>query len=249
MRKMSNFRRATQLHNIGRDFGNTELQLALGCGVEDAELLGLVLSRHYSGKHARRLAKSLIRKSGSLKSVFLAGYNTIKHRVRIRDHAVLDILHTGQLLFALSKSEISNRPLLENQEAVIDFCREQIGGLGREEFHAIFLNKRHELLRHVCLQRGTVDHVTVYPRELMNEAIQHGASGIILVHNHPYGNAAPSEADVELTMQLAKVGEILGVKILDHLIVGGCGVYSFKRDGRILNQKHQGYRLPLIPTH
>jgi len=240
----SRFRRAAPEN----DFRKTELQLAHGAGVDDTELLGLVLSRHYDGKTARRIARTLIRKSGGLKSVFLAGFNTIKRSVQIRDNAVLDIVHTGQLLFAVSRSEIINRPLLHNQESVMEFCRSHLNGLKREEFHAIFLNKRHELLGHVLLQRGTIDHVAVYPRELLNEAIRQGASGIILVHNHPYGKALPSLADIELTEQIVQVGNVLGISVLDHLIVAENEVYSFKRHGRPLNQKRQGYPLPLIQS-
>jgi DNA repair protein RadC len=227
-------------------FSRAELQLAMGGRIDDAELLSLVLCRHYDSRNARRIARALIRRTGSLSRVFHCGFATLKKTVRIRDTAVLDILHTGKLLLALARTEISNRPLLNNHERVGIFCRTHLAGLDREEFHAIFLNKRYELLHHEQMQRGTIDHVTVYPRELMISAIRHDAAAVILVHNHPHGRAVPSAADRQITAELVQVGKMLGIEIIDHMIVAGDDVYSFRRNGHDLNQKRQGYRLPLI---
>ena len=92
--------------------------------------------------------------------------------------------------------------------------------LGQEEFHALLLNTRHHIVREVLVTRGTVDASLIHPREVFRAAVSEGASGVILVHNHPSGDPAPSAEDRAVTRQLAAAGRAVGIPVLDHVIVG-----------------------------
>ena len=92
--------------------------------------------------------------------------------------------------------------------------------VAQEEFHALLLNTRHRIVREVLVTRGTVDASLIHPREVFRAAVQEGASGVILVHNHPSGDPTPSPEDRAVTRQLAAAGRALGIPVLDHVVVG-----------------------------
>jgi DNA repair protein RadC len=99
----------------------------------------------------------------------------------------------------------------------------------QEEFHALLLNSRHRVIREVLVTRGTLDSALIHPREVFRPAVAEGAAGVILVHNHPSGDPAPSAEDRAVTRQLADAGIALGIPVLDHVVVGR-GVYASLSD-------------------
>ena len=101
----------------------------------------------------------------------------------------------------------------------------------REQFRVLFLDKKNQLIADEVMNQGTVDHAPVYPREVMRRALELSASSIILVHNHPSGDPAPSGADVEMTKQVVEAGRALRISVHDHLVVGREGVASLKSLG------------------
>jgi DNA repair protein RadC len=138
------------------------------------------------------------------------------------------ILQARQLTRAVSRAEIRNCVLLDSQAKVLEYCRRLLAKTRHEEFHALFLDRRGELQGAECMQRGTIDHVCVYPRELLKQTIRHHASFIILVHNHPYGKATPSRADIAMTRQLSSLVGPIGAQVFDHIIISPDGVFSFR---------------------
>jgi DNA repair protein RadC len=113
----------------------------------------------------------------------------------------------------------------------------------QEEFHALLLNSRHRVIREVLVTRGTLDSALIHAREVFRPAVAEGAAGVILVHNHPSGDPAPSEEDRSVTRQLALAGKALGIPVLDHVVVGR-GSYTSLADvllpGRALESRLQG---------
>ena len=120
------------------------------------------------------------------------------------------------------------RPILASWTAVLDYCRAAMGFEAREQFRILFLDKKNRLIADEVQQRGTVDHTPVYVREVVKRALEHSASAIILVHNHPSGDPTPSRADIDMTRQIVDAAKPLGVTIHDHIIVGRQGHASFK---------------------
>lgn len=111
-------------------------------------------------------------------------------------------------------------PTIQSPADAFDFLRMRLGGLHHEEFHAIWLDNRHRILDCQRLFAGTVDGACVYPREVVRAALRHNASAVILAHNHPSGVAEPSASDGAVTQQLKAALDLVGVRVLDHVVVG-----------------------------
>src|SRR5690606_25931657 len=116
---------------------------------------------------------------------------------------------------------------------LLDYCRLSMAHKKVEEFRVLFLNHKHALIADEVQNTGTVNHTPVYPREVVRRALELGASAIILAHNHPSGDIAPSQADIDITRQVVEAAKALSVAVHDHLIVGESGHFSFKSHGLI----------------
>ena len=125
---------------------------------------------------------------------------------------------------------INRNPVLSSWQAVMDYCALSVRG-DVERFHVLYLDRKNRLISDERLGVGTVDHVPVYPREVVRRALDLNASALILVHNHPSGDPTPSRADIEITKQVVQAGRALNVEVHDHLVVGRDGVASFKQLG------------------
>ena len=125
---------------------------------------------------------------------------------------------------------INRNPVLSSWQAVMDYSALSVRG-DVERFHVLYLDRKNRLISDERLGVGTVDHVPVYPREVVRRALGLNASALILVHNHPSGDPTPSRADVEMTKQVVQAGRALNVEVHDHLVVGRDGVASFKQLG------------------
>jgi DNA repair protein RadC len=119
------------------------------------------------------------------------------------------------------------RNLLTSPDSVVRFARMKLAGLPHEAFMVIFLNVQNEVLAHEIVNEGTVDQVAVYPRRIIEKALMHHAAGLIIVHNHPSGYTDPSEDDKRLTRSLKDAANLLNIRILDHIVVGQRGYFSF----------------------
>ena len=127
---------------------------------------------------------------------------------------------------------ISRNPVLTSWAAVVDYCSFSVRG-DVERFHVLYLDRKNRLISDERMGVGTVDHVPVYPREVIKRALMLNASALILIHNHPSGDPTPSKADVEMTRQIVEAGRALRIDIHDHLVVGHEGVASFRALGLI----------------
>jgi DNA repair protein RadC len=106
----------------------------------------------------------------------------------------------------------------------------------REQFRVLFLDKKNQLIADEVMNRGTVDHAPVYPREVMRRALElSSSSNLILVHNHPSGDPTPSRADIDMTKQIVEAGNALNIAVHDHLVVGRDGVASFQGAGAVVS--------------
>jgi DNA repair protein RadC len=119
---------------------------------------------------------------------------------------------------------------------VYDLCAPALRDLAQEEFRVLLLNTQHAVLREIVVTRGTLDASIVHPREVFRAAITESAAAMILVHNHPSGDPAPSAEDRDVTRQLAEAGRMIGIPVLDHVVVG---------DGRYVSFVEAGLGLPL----
>ena len=131
----------------------------------------------------------------------------------------------------MAQARILQSPVLSSWDALLDYCRTAMSHLETEQFRVLFLNRKNVLIADEAQAKGTVDHVPVYPREVIKRALELNASALILVHNHPSGDPTPSQSDREMTSQIESAAQALGLTLHDHLIIGKSAEFSFKGAG------------------
>ncbi len=131
----------------------------------------------------------------------------------------------------LVRAEVRHRHVIASWQQLLDYLTATAGYAEAEEFHLLFLDRKNALIADERQQRGTVDHVPVYPREVVKRALDLGASAIIMVHNHPSGDPTPSKGDIDMTRSVAAALAAVGVAVHDHVIVGRGRHASFKSLG------------------
>jgi DNA repair protein RadC len=125
---------------------------------------------------------------------------------------------------------VLRRPVISDWQALLDHCRATMAHRTIEQFRVLFLDTKNTLLADEEQARGTVDHVPVYPREVVKRALELNASAIILVHNHPSGDPTPSEADIAMTQAIDAAARALSITLHDHLVIGHAREVSFRAE-------------------
>lgn len=206
---------------------------AAGEALPDYELLELILFSARPRGDVKPLAKRLLKQFGSFDKVIYADEHALRGIDEVGD-AVIAALKTIRVAAQrLVKSEIGDEPVIQSWSALMDYCKLTMGKSKVEEFRVLFLNHRHALIADEVMQRGTVNHTPVYPREIVKRALELSASAIILVHNHPSGDPTPSKADIDITQKIVEATATINVLVHDHVIITATGHYSFKSFGLI----------------
>ncbi len=199
----------------------------------DYELLELILFSARPRGDVKPLAKRLLKQFGSFDKVIYADEAALRAVDEVGD-AVISALKTVRVASQrLIKSEIGDQPIIQSWSALLDYCKLAMGKAKIEEFRVLFLNARHALIADEVMQRGTVNHTPVYPREVVKRALELGASAIILLHNHPSGDPTPSQADIDITQKIVDAAKTINITVHDHVIITDAGHYSFKSFGLI----------------
>jgi DNA repair protein RadC len=197
----------------------------------DYELLELVLFRSIARGDVKGIAKALIARFGSFAEVVAAPPELLSEIKGVGPAIVHDLKLVEQAARRVALGAVKNRQVLGSYASVVDYCRTAMAFAEREEFRLLFLDKKNGLIGDEVMQRGTVDHTPVYPREIIRRALQLNASAVILVHNHPSGDPTPSRADIEMTEEIVNLATPMGIIVHDHLIVGRKGHASFRALG------------------
>jgi len=127
--------------------------------------------------------------------------------------------------------QLRDRPVIANWKALLDYCKASLAHKMNEQFRVLFLDNNNSLVADETPQKGRVNHVPLYPREVIKRALELNASAIILVHNHPSRDSTPSPADIEMTEEVCDAGKKLGISLHDQLIISRNGHSSFKSLG------------------
>jgi len=194
----------------------------------DYEMLELVLFRAVPRRDVKPLAKDLLLKFGSFAEVISAPPARLAEVDGLGEAAITELKIVQAAAHRLAKGQVKNRTALSSGTAVIDYVRTAQAFAEKEQFRILFLDKKNRVIADEVQQEGTVDHTPVYPREVVKRALELSATALILVHNHPSGDPTPSQADIEMTRQVAQVARTLGIQVLDHVIVGKDGHASLK---------------------
>lgn len=207
--------------------------------LEDYELLEMVLFAVNLRRDVKPLAKLLIRTFGDLWGVVNAPPERLRglkaEGVSLgTDNAVAAVRIVGAAALRALQQRVIDRPVLASWQALIDYCSAAMAHEPTEQFRLLFLDRRNTLIADEVQQRGTVDHTPVYPREVVKRALELSASAVILVHNHPSGDPTPSRADIEMTKEIVRAANAVGLIVHDHLVIGKGGRHTSFKAQRLL---------------
>jgi len=195
------------------------------------ELLALLIGSGPEGRSALDVASDLIRRAGSIRRLAAAApaeLQTVAGVGPAVSARVAAALELGRRMVAENSHE---RGRVEGPGDVYERCAPDLRDRLQEEFHVLLLNTQHGVMRDVLVTRGTLDTSVVHPREVFRYAILESAASVILVHNHPSGDPTPSSEDRIITTQLLLAGELLGIPVLDHVVIGDGRWVSFRESG------------------
>ena len=199
-------------------------------GLQDYELIELVLFGAIPQKDVKPLAKSLLAEFKGLWEVFNATPERLQN-FGLKDTAIVALTVVGAAALRATRQEIVKKPVLGSWQKLISYCQAAMGHETNEQFRLLFLDHKNQLLCDEVQQHGTINHTPVYVREVIRRALELGASSIILAHNHPSGDPSPSQADIELTREIVTAAKAIGINVLDHVIVGKGQTTSLKNLG------------------
>ncbi|MBK5910422.1 hypothetical protein CCR85_02815 [Rhodothalassium salexigens] len=200
--------------------------------LQDYELLELLLFLSIPRRDVKPLAKDLIARFSSLAGVLSADLGALR-AAGLSERSALALKTVQAAGLTLAQAEVIDRPVVSSWQALLDYCRAAMGRSPVEQTRILFLDRKNRLIADEVQQTGTVDHTPLYPREVIKRALDLHASAIIMVHNHPSGDATPSRADIEITRQVQQAGKQLGVILHDHIIIARGEHASFKSMGLI----------------
>jgi len=196
------------------------------------EILALILGRGISGESVMVTAQRLLSQFGNLKGIANASVEELSQVKGIGLAKASQIKAAFELANRLEGySEAGDKPLVKTPEEVVNLVRSRLKGKKKEYFLALLLDTRNQLIKVAEISVGSLDSSIVHPREVFKEAISASAASVIFVHNHPSGDPTASEDDIKLTKRLTEVGEIVGIDVLDHIIIGDKTYLSLKREG------------------
>ncbi len=198
-----------------------ERLVALGAeALSQAELIAIILRTGLKGMNAVEVGQHLMAKFGSLHGLARASVDDLKKVKGIGRDKAVTLVAAFALAHKMAKELQDESPILDTPEAVVNLLRARNLLLDVEQLQVLLLNTRRRLIRVEPVTDGTIDTLLVHPREVFKAAIAANAAGIVLAHNHPSGDPTPSEADIKVTRDLIRAGQLLKIDVLDHVIIG-----------------------------
>ena len=196
--------------------------------LSDSEILAILIKTGTREKSAKTIADERLKKYKSLNELKNINLEQLTKIKGIGVTKAVSILTAFELSRRINNQIMSlNETKITNSSLVFEYYKNKIGDKNQEYFYCLYLNTAKKVIKDKLLFIGTVNKSVVHPREIFKEAYLLSASGIICVHNHPAGSVFPSKEDINLTKKLVEIGELLDVKIIDHVIITNNNYYSF----------------------
>ncbi len=188
--------------------------------LQDYELLELIMFRAIPRRDIKPLAKTLLAEFGDFNRVISAPSSRLLAIKGVGESVIQEFRIVTAAAERLAQVEVLNRDILSNWQALLTYCHIAMAHKENEEFRILFLDKKGNLIADEEQQKGTVDHVPVYRREVVKRALELNACSVVLVHNHPSGDPKPSKADVALTRHIQAALDTVKITLHDHIIIG-----------------------------
>jgi DNA repair protein RadC len=197
----------------------------------DYELLELILFRAIPRKDVKPLAHALIEHFGDFNAVISSSVSQLMQVKGVGEAVALEIKIIEAGSHRLAQAKVLQRNIISSWDALLTYCHTVMAHRETEQFRILFLDTKNTLIADEEQAKGTIDHVPVYPQEVVKRALELNSASLILVHNHPSGDPTPSEADIKMTIQITEAAETLGISVHDHLIIGKSKELSFRASG------------------
>jgi len=201
------------------------------------ELIAILFRTGRKGVSSVELAKQFFKEAGSLRAMAGKSPKELSSISKIGPVRAITLSAAIELSKRFSYENLKESERIEGAQDAYEFLKPRLRDLPYEVFAAIFLNQKHSIISFSELFRGTINGSAVHPREVIKEALKENAAAIITAHNHPSGNTTPSEEDILLTEKLELLLSHLDIRLLDHIVIGGNGYYSFAREGLVPSKK------------
>ncbi|MBW1678737.1 MAG: DNA repair protein RadC [Deltaproteobacteria bacterium] len=213
-------------------------------GFHDYEIVELLLTLGTPRKDCKQQAKDAIKKFKTLRGVLEAPMEELQEIKGIGPHNVFGIKLIQEVARKFLKEKIIEKPICKSSKEVFDYLFHSMRDLKKEMFKVVFLDGKNQIIGVEDLFEGTLNTSPVYPREIIKRAIRNNALSLIFAHNHPSGSPEPSQTDKEITKDLTFAGNIMQIKVLDHVIIGDNRHFSFADEGLIekYNQSFLGMK-------
>ena len=197
----------------------------------DYEVLELALSYTIPRKDTKPIAKELISRFKTINGVLDSDIKELRTINGISNHTALFLNLLKDIAILYLENGLHDKDLLSSPQVVYDYLKASLKGAVDEEFKTLFLDSRNQLIAIETLKTGTVNRSVIYPRKIVERALYNHAAGVIIAHNHPAGTLQPSQDDSTITNAIKTALETMDIVLLDHIIIGGNGYFSFKANG------------------
>lgn len=202
-----------------------------GDALLDHELVEYLLTLAIPRRDTKPLAKRLLHDFGGIAGLLSADPVSLGRAEGLGDSAVAALKIVQAASLRMLRARAGEAPILASWQSLLDYLRADMAHILIERVRLLHLNGRNMLIRDEVIAEGSVDQAAVHVREVIGRAMQLGSSALILVHNHPSGDPAPSRADIALTREIADAGKRLGISVHDHVIIGADGHSSMRSMG------------------
>ncbi|MFK7939645.1 MAG: DNA repair protein RadC [Roseovarius sp.] len=199
--------------------------------IPDYEMLELILFRAIPRKDVKPLARRLLEQFEDFNGVISASPDRLAQVSGTGEAVICELKIVEAAAHRLAQSKIMQRQVISSWDQVIRYCHTTMAHRQTEQFRIFFLDRKNTLIADEAQAQGTVDHVPVYPREVVRRALQLNASAVILIHNHPSGDPTPSTEDIAMTQKVQDACDALSIALHDHIIVGKSCEISFRSEG------------------
>jgi DNA repair protein RadC len=195
------------------------------------ELLELVLFNAVPRIDVKPLAKQMLATFGDLNGVIAAPEHRLSQIAGVTPQVYLQLKVIEAAVHRMARAKVMQRSVISSWADLMSYCKTVMAYRETEQFRLLFLDRKNVLIADEEQAKGTVDHVPVYPREVVKRALELNASAIILVHNHPSGDPTPSQGDIDMTAQIEAACQVIGVVLHDHVVIGRETDASFRSLG------------------
>ncbi len=194
----------------------------------DYELLELILFRAVPRQDVKPLAKRLLARFGAFNLVLAASPPRLVEVAGAGEAVIREIKIVEAAAHRMARAKMMKRHVVSSWGDLMIYCKTVMAHRETEQFRALYLDRKNHVIADEAHAEGTVDHVPVYPREVVKRGLELNASALILVHNHPSGDPTPSQADIEMTRRIARAAEAVGLTLHDHVVIGKGRDSSFR---------------------